>query len=159
MFLTVREYNKHRIWTKDHKIVHVLAVQLHFRESHQEKMVVPHESLLKLFTVFTEWEKTFSEVHSVDCRCSTYSLAVIDLCCASLKLWMLLGIIPVYSHKFLQRCWKMLSFACSHAFMFSQRGRLLCTHLLFSLCLYLALIMSSNHVLPTYLTSLICIYN
>lgn len=35
--------------------------------------------------------------------------------------------------------WKMLSFACSHAFYVLQRGRLLCTHLLFSLRRYLTL--------------------
>lgn len=64
------------------------------------------------------------------------------LASASLKLWMRSVILPVYNHGFLQ-C-EMLSFACSHAFMFYKEAGY-CAPTFSFLSIYISLFLSLVH--------------
>lgn len=59
------------------------------------------------------------------------------LASASKKVWMLRAILPVYNHGFLQSEMRDAIFCLQPRFYVLQRGRLACTHLLFSLRLHL----------------------
>lgn len=59
------------------------------------------------------------------------------LASASKKVWMLRAILPVYNHGFLQSEMRDAIFCLQPCFYVLQRGRLACTHLLFSLRLHL----------------------
>lgn len=59
------------------------------------------------------------------------------LASASKKVWLLRAILPVYNHGFLQSEMRDAIFCLQPRFYVLQRGRLACTHLLFSLRLHL----------------------
>lgn len=89
--------------------------------------------------MFSNREKTFSHAHSVDYRCSAQFYIFSDwLVSATLKN-SLSTIMDSYSAR-----WKMLSFACSHAFMFYKEAGY-CAPTFSFLSIYISLFLSLLH--------------